>query len=143
MCLLLNHMIKFLLISRLLIVLVLCFPLHLYASGPYDGIYSITLRSTSYVSIHEDSATNQVVVMLLNTTEPTNYSWSAYTGIRSGNSVMLDSIRGVSDNDTVAKVRVVFNTDGSATVTILSCVDGVNYYCSLPPGVTFTAYRIF
>ena len=80
--------------------------------------------------------------MLLGT-EPSNNAWLASTGIRNENSVILDSIRGVSDVDAVSKVKVVFNSDGNATVTILSCVDGVNYECSLPPGVTFTAYRIF
>lgn len=134
---------KFLLLFKLFIAFFCFFPFQLHAAGPYDGIYSISLRSTGYVSVHEDLATKQIVVMLLNTTEPTNYSWSAYTGIRTENSVVLDSIRGVSDVDAISRVKVVFNSDGNATVTILSCVDGINYECSLPPGVTFTASRIF
>lgn len=135
-------MLQFLLLFKLFVAFFLFFPFQLHAAGPYDGIYSISLRSTSYVSIHENSATNQIVIMLLGT-EPSNNEWLASTGIRSENSVVLDSIRGVSDVDAVSKVKVIFNNDGNATVTILSCVDGVNYECSLPPGVTFTAYRIF
>ena len=135
-------MFQFLLLFKLFVAFFLLFPIQLHAAGPYDGIYSISLRSTSYVSIHENSATNQIVIMLLGT-EPSNNAWLASTGIRSENSVVLDSIGGVSDVDAVSKVKVIFNSDGNATVTILSCVDGVNYECSLPPGVTFTAYRIF
>lgn len=136
-------MLKLLLLFKLFIAFFLFFPFQLHAAGPYDGIYSISLRSTSYVSVHEDLVTKQVVVTLLNTTEPTSYSWSAFTGIRNDNSVVLDSIKGVSDVDTVSRVKVVFNSDGNATVSILSCVDGVDYECSLPSGVTFTASRIF
>lgn len=135
-------MFKFLSFFKLFLALCLFLPLQLHAAGPYDGIYMIKLNTTSYVSIHEDSATNQMIVMLVGA-EPSNNSWLASTGIRSENSVTLTSIKGVSDVDTDANVKVVFNNDGSATITILSCVDGVLYYCSLPAGVTVNANRIF
>jgi hypothetical protein len=135
-------MIKFLSVCKLFFVLSLFFPLQLHAVGPYDGIYMISLDSTSYVSVHENSETNQMVVMLVGA-EPSNNQWGAAIGTRSENSVTLTSIKGVSDLDTASKVKVVFNSDGSATVTILSCVDGALYYCGLPAGVTVSAYRIF
>lgn len=135
-------MIKFLSILKLVFVLSLLLPIPSHAAGPYDGIYIISLDTTGYASIHEDSATNKMVVMLVGA-EPSNNQWEAYIGTRSDNSVMLTSIKGVSDIDTASKVKVIFNSDGSATVTILSCVDGALYYCGLPAGVTFSAYKIF
>lgn len=123
-------MIKFLLNFNLIVALTLLFPIQLFAAGPFDGIYSINLTSTSYVSVQENSSTGQMIVMLLDT-ESSDYSWSALTGIRNDNSVILDSIKGVSDVDIVSKAKVVFNSDGNATVTILSCIDGINYYCTV------------
>lgn len=135
-------MIRCLCVLKLFFALSLFFPLQLRAAGPYDGIYMINLDSTSYVSIHENSETNQMVVMLVGA-EPSNNQWGASIGTRIDNSVTLSSIKGVSDLDTVSKVKVVFNSDGNATATVLSCVDGILYYCGLPAGVSFSAYRIF
>lgn len=135
-------MIKFFLSINLVAALTLLFPMQSYAAGPYDGIYSFTLRFTNYVSVQENTTNNQIVAMLLNTI-PSENSWSAFTGIRNGDSVILDSIRGVNEDDTVAKVKVVFDNNGNATVTILSCTDGVYYYCAYPAGISFTAQRIF
>jgi len=135
-------MIKFLSILKLVFVLSLLLPIQLHAAGPYDGIYVINRATTSYISVHENSTTNQMVVMLAGA-EPSNNSWLASIGIRSENSVTLTSIKGVSDVDVVSKVKVVFNSDGTATVTVLSCVDGDFYYCDIPTGLKITAYRIF
>lgn len=135
-------MIKLFLSINLVAALTLLFPIQSYAAGPYDGIYSVTLRYTNYVSIRENTDNNQIVAILLGG-EPSENTWSAFTGIRTENSVTLDTLRGVSDDDTVAKAKVVFDNNGNATVTILSCTDGVYYYCAYPAGISFTAQKIF
>ena len=130
-------------ISKLLIALPLLLPIQLHAAGPYDGIYHIDYGiNTYYISVQENSETNQMVVMIVNAT-PSNNSWHAMIGIRSGGTVPVSSITGISDTDVVIDAEVVFNDDKNATVKIYSCVDGFNYECNFPSGATMDMNKIF
>jgi hypothetical protein len=65
-----------------------------YAAGPYDGIYAISFNGfiSNYASVHETD--NQVIVILVDPNP--NNTWGPASGIRTGNSVTLTEISGVS-----------------------------------------------
>lgn len=136
-------MTKFSSISKLLIVLSLLFPISSHAAGPHDGIYHIDYGiNTYYISVQENSETNRIVAMIVNTT-PANNSWHAMIGTRSGNTVQVSSITGISDTDVVIDGEVIFNDAKNATVKIHSCVDGFNYECNFPSGTIIDMNKIF
>ncbi len=112
---------KKLLLSATLFLL----PITSFASGPYDGIYSMNLNGfiINYMSIHENE--NNMVAIIIES-DPNDATWEALNGIRTNNTAGLRSILGTVDLD----VSVTFNNNGTASALVNSC----NGECDLPGG---------
>lgn len=110
---------KKLLLSAILLLL----PVTSFASGPYDGVYSMNLNGfiINYMSIHENE--NNMVAIIIES-DSNDATWEALNGIRTNNTAELRSILGTVDLD----VSVTFNNDGTASAFINSCIGE----CDLP-----------
>lgn len=114
------------------------------ASGQYDGIYMISVNgfANGYVTLHEDINTNQMIAVIIDP-DP-DITWAALSGTRVGNTATFSSITGASAMDVSLTVRADFNSNNpNPTATIISCKEGVNYYCLFPAGVTLNLIKIF
>lgn len=113
----------------------------LYAAGPYDGIYSVSISGfvSNYATVHEID--NKIVLVIIDP-DPSN-TWIAMSGSRTGNIVTLTNIPGVSASDININVTVNFNDSVASTATVNSCADGINYICKFPSDFTLDLNKIF
>ncbi len=128
--------------KKLIILITLLFlPLTSFASGPFDGIYSISFNGVveNYATVLETN--NQIVVVIVDP-DPKN-TWSPLSGVRTGNSVTLTQLQGVSPSDIKLNTTVTFNDSDVSKATINSCVDGATFNCKFPTGITVDLNKIF
>ncbi|MBS0298335.1 MAG: hypothetical protein JSR32_00135 [Proteobacteria bacterium] len=112
-----------------------------HAAGPYDGIWTIDdLPEAGYLMISENNG--RLIFVGLN---PPDYDgsrrWGASWGdIKDGTARLTRLI-----NDNIDAVTdVVFTSPTTLTLTQRSCRPiNINYSCSLPNGVTYTASKIW
>lgn len=126
------------LMKKLLLAALLLIPTMSYASGPYDGIYTVGFKGvlSDYASVHE---VNEQVVVIIVAPDP-NKTWEPMIGTRNGSIVTLNHIPNVSPSDIQLNVTVDLNV---MKITINSCVNGFNYICPFPTGITLDLNKIF
>lgn len=112
-----------------------------HAAGPYDGIWTVdSLPGAGYLMISENSG--KVILVGLN---PPDYDgsrrWGAAWGDIKDGAARLTRL--VNDNID-AVTDVVFTSPTTLTLTQVACRPiNLNYTCSLPNGVTYTASKIW
>ncbi len=119
-------------------IIFLISPITSFAAGPFDGVYSLSIpgESNSFVSIHENN-NNEIVAIVIEPV-PNDATWEALVGIRTNNSVQLNSVLGT----VVLQASIVFNDDQTASVTIISCVPDTEI-CEIPNNTTLNMTKIF
>tara|TARA_R110002073_G_scaffold330582_2_gene514496 strand:+ start:266 stop:532 length:267 start_codon:yes stop_codon:yes gene_type:complete len=79
----------------LLTIIFFLLPITSFASGPYDGIYSMNFSGIGligYTSIHENNNSEMIAIFIQ--PNPNDATWEALSGTRTDNSVQFKSIAG-------------------------------------------------
>ncbi|MGZ5053343.1 MAG: hypothetical protein ACXWAT_00210 [Methylobacter sp.] len=108
------------------------------ASGPYDGIWVLSIGGyNSFVSLHENNS--QVVAAMLG--DGLN-EWGAASGARTNNVIDLVSLPGY--NPVNGHWVVTVTSAATASVQQLSCAPAISgAYCAVYGAATGTAQKIF
>ncbi len=124
--------------KKLMLAVLFLIPSVSYASGPYDGIYTVGFNGfvSGYTTVHE---VNGQIVSIIVDPDPDN-TWEPMIGTRNGSIATLNNIPSVSASDIQLNATINFDT---LKATINSCADGVNYVCLFPAGTTLDLNKIF
>ena len=111
------------------------------ATGPNDGIYTVTsgpegVVSTGYTSIQQNG--DIVIVIDL---DADDFSWVVYQGIRVGDSVQLGLV--ASKLQAAIGLRLDFIDTINARITLVSCTPGEGVVCNAEPGAVLELVRVF
>ena len=108
------------------------FPVFVFASGPYDGIWQTS--ETEYSTVNQDEDT--IIVVSLDLADG---DFEVSSGELVGNEVTIVSVYGSAE----VTARIVFNSLTTAVVTIVSCVPSPEYICFVAAGETLVATKVF
>ena len=117
--------------KKLLIILtIFLLPFQSQASGIYDGIWQFP--AGIFATVNQNGSSLAVIILQ-------NTIWEAQLGTLVGNKARIVTVYGYVS----ATMDIVFTSATTATVTIISCIDGPTYACLFPAGAQLSGTKIF
>lgn len=100
------------------------------AGGEYDGIWEIP--GGLFATVNQNGSSLAFIIL-------NGQLWEAQLGTISGNEATVSTVIGYVN----LTARVVFNSQTSAMITILSCTDTIQGVCLFSAGTQVQASKIF
>ena len=117
--------------KKLLVVLAfILLPIQSQAAGLYDGVWQFPLNI--FATVNQNGSSLAVIVLQ-------DTIWEAQLGTLVGNKARIATVYGYVS----ATMDIVFTSATTATVTIISCIDGPTYSCLFPAGAQLAGIKIF
>jgi len=117
--------------KKLLIVLTfILLPFQSQAAGVYDGIWQFPFGI--FATVNQNGSSLAVIILQ-------DTIWKAQLGTLIGNEATITTVYGCVS----ATIKVVFTSATTATVTIISCINGPTEVCLFPAGTQLIGTKIF